>query len=417
MFFEAQLQRWADTLRKTASIPLRVELWNGHCIDLAPEFTVKVRVTKPAAAVYLLTPNLAWLGEAFVKGHLAAEGPVREILGIAEALSRHSPMRPPLLRFWRRPGRHTRRSDANAIEYHYDVSSDFYRLWLDRNMVYSCAYFKTGEEDIHTAQEQKLDHICRKLMLKPGERLLDIGCGWGGLIRWAAQHYAVDAIGITLSRHQHEYAAARIAAEGLGHRCRVVLQDYRDLAGEACFDKIASVGMFEHVGLKNLALYFGVIHRLLRKGGLILNHGITSMSPDGNEVGLGAGEFIDRYVFPHGELPHLSLAIREMAGEGLEVADVESLRPHYAQTLIQWYTRLERRASQAKALAGERRYRIWLVYLAGCAHAFEQGWVSIHQVLAAKASGAAIHPLPWTREWMYAPQPAADEASRQVARR
>lgn len=417
MFFEAQLQRWADNLRKTASIPLRIELWNGRFIDLASQITVKVRVTKPAAAVCLLTPNMAWLGEAFVEGGLDVEGPVCEVIRIAEALSRHCPVRPPLLRFWRQPGRHTRRRDAKAIEYHYDVSNEFYSLWLDRNMIYSCAYFKTGEEDIHTAQEQKLDYICRKLMLKPGDRFLDIGCGWGGLIRWAAKHYGADATGITLSRNQHQYAAARIEAEGLERRCRVLFQDYRDLSGEGCFDKIASVGMYEHVGLKNLPLYFGAMHRLLRKGGLILNHGITAMSPDSKEVALGAGEFIDRYVFPHGELPHLSLAIREMAGQGLEVADVESLRPHYAQTLIQWYTRLERNAIEAKALAGERRYRIWLVYLAACAHAFEQGWVSVHQVLAAKTRGATISPLPWTREYMYAPQPAAGKATLLLARK
>lgn len=402
MFFEAQLKRRADNLRNTAPIPLRIELWNGHVIDLAPAVTVKVRVTRPSAAVYLLMPNLARLGEAFVEGHLEVEGAVRDVIRIAEALSRHSPVQSPLLSFWPRSKRHTRRRDAQAIEYHYDVSNDFYRLWLDRNLVYSCAYFKTGEEDIHTAQERKLDHICRKLMLKPGERFLDIGCGWGGLIRWATRHYGVHATGITLSRNQQQYAATRIAVDGLGHRCQVLLQDYRDFPGEECFDKIASVGMFEHVGLENLPVYFGVIHRLLRRDGLVLNHGITSMDPGSREVGLGAGEFIDRYVFPHGELPHLSLAIKQMAGQILEVVDVESLRPHYAQTLSHWFTRLERNGIEARAIAGERRFRIWLVYLAGCAHAFEQGWVSVHQVLAAKTSGVAVSPLPWTREYIYA---------------
>ncbi|MBI2311434.1 MAG: class I SAM-dependent methyltransferase [Betaproteobacteria bacterium] len=409
MFFEAQLRRLAENLRAAASIPLRIKLWNGHLIDLAPEPAVTVRVTRPSAAIYLLMPNLAWLGKAFVEGHLEVEGPIREVIRIGEALSRHRPAQFPLSRFLRRPGRHSRRSDAGAIEYHYDVSDDFYRLWLDRNMVYSCAYFRAGGEDLDTAQEQKLDYICRKLMLRPGERLLDIGCGWGGLICWAARHYGVDATGVTLSRSQHQYAAARIESEGLGQRCRVLLQDYRDIPGDESFDKIASVGMFEHVGLKNLPVYFGAIHRLLRKGGLVLNHGITAMDPDSREVGLGAGEFIDRYVFPHGELPHLSLAIRQMACRDLEVTDVESLRPHYSRTLMHWFTRLESHADRAKDLVGDRRYRVWLVYLAGCAYAFEQGWVSVHQVLAAKTGGTGMETLRWTREYMYdEPQPAAD---------
>jgi cyclopropane-fatty-acyl-phospholipid synthase len=338
------------------------------------------------------------------------EGPVLEIIRVGEGLARAA-QSTTVPRFWRPRRHHSKRLDAEAIAYHYDVSNEFYGLWLDQQMVYSCAYFRTGDEDIHTAQSQKLDHICRKLMLKPGERLLDIGCGWGALIRWAARHYGVDATGITLSRNQHELARERIRREGLEGSCRVLLQDYRDHPGEGVYDKIASVGMFEHVGIRNLPEYFGVIRRLLKDGGWVMNHGITAMDVDNAWVGLGAGEFIERYVFPHGELPHLSLVAREMSAQGFEVADVECLRRHYARTCQLWAERLEGNHLTAKALAGERRYRIWLLYLAGCAHAFEHNWVSVHQVLGAKPPAGGRSVQPWTREHMYpaSPQRAPQE--------
>jgi cyclopropane-fatty-acyl-phospholipid synthase len=217
----------------------------------------------------------------------------------------------------------------------------------------------------------------------------------------AAARYGVKALGITLSANQHALANERIAAAGLQDRCEVRLQDYRDVPGAAVFDKIASIGMFEHVGLKNLAVYFGAIRRLLADGGIVLNHGITSIDPDSRSVGLGGGDFIGRYVFPHGELPHLSLVIREMGAAGLEVMDSETLRLHYAKTLQQWSERLEGNLEKAKAFAGDKRLRIWRTYLAGCAHAFAQGWVSIQQVLAVKAGDPRQNPLPWTRDYMY----------------
>ena len=219
--------------------------------------------------------------------------------------------------------------------------------------------------------------------------------------RWAAKHYGVDATGITLSRNQHALATERIKAEGLADRCRVLLQDYRDVPGEGVYDKIASVGMFEHVGLKNLPLYFGIIRRLLKDGGVVLNHGITSVDPDSRSVGLGAGDFVERYVFPHGELPHASLALREMAAAGLEVMDIETLRLHYAKTLWHWSERLEANLDTALGFAGARRLRIWRAYLAGCARAFEQRWVSIHQMLAVKTGNPTANPLPWSRDWIY----------------
>jgi cyclopropane-fatty-acyl-phospholipid synthase len=398
MFLERRLERLVAKLRQSASIPLRLELWNGRAFDLASEPKVKIGVTSPSALRFLVSPNLMKLGYAYVEGYLRVEGPILEVFRVAESLARSAASRGSrgLHRVWR----HTKRTDRDAIQYHYDVSNDFYSLWLDRNMVYSCAYFRSESDSLELAQEQKLDHILDKLMLKPGERFLDIGCGWGALVLRAAKKYGAHATGVTLSRNQFEFASRRIREEGLESRCEVRIQDYRDIPGEGGYDKIASVGMFEHVGLRHLKAYFGKIRSLLADGGLVLNHGITSSDPDSRWVGLGAGEFINRYVFPHGELPHLSLVLHEMAGAGLEVADVESLRRHYARTCLEWAKRLEQGRERAIAAAGDKRYRIWQVYLAGCAHGFEHEWMNIYQVLARK-EGAASNPLPLTRDYMY----------------
>ena len=400
MLIESRIEKAIDELRRRAELPVAIELWNGKRYALGSHPSVTLRIPGAGALRYFLDPDLAKLGEAYVEGHIDVEGPNPDVLRAAEGLSRElggaKPGRKPrLLNF------HTRRRDAEAIRYHYDVSNDFYALWLDREMVYSCAYFRTGDEDIHAAQAQKLDHVCRKLRLQPGERFLDIGCGWGALVRWAAKHYGVEATGITLSRNQHQLANERIRAAGLESRCRVLLQDYRDVPGEGVYDKIASIGMFEHVGLKNLPLYFGAIWRLLRDGGVVMNHGITAIDPESRAVGLGAGEFIHKYVFPHGELPHLSLAIREMAAAGLEVTDVETLRLHYAKTLWHWSSRLEQTLDEARKHTDDRHLRIWRTYLAGCAHAFENRWTTIHQVLAVKSLDPRAQPLPLTREYMY----------------
>jgi len=398
MFLERRLERLIERLKESASIPLRLELWNGRAFDLVNQPTVKIGVPSPSALRFLIPPDLMKLGQAYVEGYLRFEGPILEVFRVAESLARSaaSSGRKGLRRFWR----HTRKRDRQAIEYHYDVSNDFYSLWLGRSMVYSCAYFRNETDSLDTAQEQKLDHILGKLMLRPDERFLDIGCGWGALILHAAKKYGARATGVTLSRNQYEFASKRIRDEGLEGRCEVHLQDYRDVPGEGVFDKIASVGMFEHVGLRHLKAYFEKIRCLLAEGGLVLNHGITATDPDSRWVGLGAGEFVSRYVFPHGELPHLSVVLRETASAGLEVADVESLRRHYARTCLEWARRLEQNREQAIAAAGDKRYRIWQIYLAGCAHGFEHEWMNIYQVLARKQGGAS-NPLPLTRDYMY----------------
>jgi cyclopropane-fatty-acyl-phospholipid synthase len=400
VFLENRLEKLVEHVRATEPVPLRIKLWSGKDYELGPDPMVTVTVPKATALRYLVAPDLAQLGEAYVEGHIDLDGSVHDVFQVGAKLARVSTgggVLAPLAKL----AAHTRSRDKEAIEYHYDVSNDFYALWLDRNMVYSCAYFKSADDSLDRAQEQKLDHILAKLMLAPGERFLDIGCGWGALIFRAVEKFGAHAVGITLSRNQHDYVREKIRAKGLAERCEVRLQDYRDVPAEGGYDKIASVGMFEHVGLKNLGVYFTRIRELLKDGGLALNHGITSVDPDSRGVGLGASDFIGRYVFPDGELPHLSLVEREMSAAGFEVTDVESLRRHYAMTTGSWASRLEAQKEKARAIAGEKRYRIWSVYLAGCAHAFAHGWINIYQVLAGKASGAGISRLPLTRDYMY----------------
>ncbi|WP_035054179.1 SAM-dependent methyltransferase [Andreprevotia chitinilytica] len=399
MFWSQRFEQFVATLSQGSSLPLALHLWNGERYAFSPEPTVTLTLPSQSSLMYFWQPSLHKLGEAYVEGHLHIDGPPHDIFKVGVELASRFLKPTKRLRQLRPALRHRREQDAEAIRYHYDVSNAFYRLWLDRNMVYSCAYFEDGEETLDEAQEKKLDHILRKIQLKPGETLLDIGCGWGALILRAARDYGAKATGITLSEQQFELTQQRIHAAGLQHRCKVLLCDYRDMEGR--FDKITSVGMFEHVGLKNLPAYFGKIHSLLKEGGLVLNHGITSSDLDGGDTPYGSADFIDRYVFPHGELPHVSLAMREMAGAGLEVVDAESLRRHYAKTLTIWAERFEANADQVRAIAGEKRYRIWRLYLAGCAWAFRNDWVSIYQLLGCKAGGPEQNPLPMSRGYQY----------------
>ncbi|MFZ4480992.1 MAG: class I SAM-dependent methyltransferase [Rhodoferax sp.] len=398
MFFEKRFMRTVEQIRSQVSVPLRIELWNGRSFDFCGEPSVTVTIPNPSALRYFIAPNLNNLGEAFVEGHIGVRGTPRNIFQVAEGLARSMTSKLPSALHWLT--NHSRDRDRAAIEYHYDVSNDFYALFLDPNMVYSCAYYRSDADTLEAAQMQKLDHILNKLMLRPGDRFLDIGCGWGALMLRAAQRGAI-ATGITLSKNQFEQAHQQIGRAGLQQRCQVMLCDYRDLPGRQTYDKIASVGMFEHVGLGNLQTYFQTIHRLLRQDGLALNHGITSSDIDSRWIGMGAGEFIDRYVFPEGELPHVSLALKEMAGAGLEVLDLESLRRHYARTCAAWSDNLEAHSATAIRIAGERRYRIWQIYLAGCAHGFSNGWMNLYQILCSKAENTDAPRQPLTREYMY----------------
>ena len=386
---------------KEVSAPVNIRLWNWRLIQAPGSPPVTLTVKSASALAQLANPALGKLARSFVEGEIDIEGPMRETLRAGEALvsgqnSVYGALSP-AWKWWR----HNRQADRRNIQRHYDVGNDFYGLWLDRNRVYSCAYFKSFDDTLDAAQEQKLDHICRKLLLRPGERLLDIGCGWGGLILWAVRNYGVKALGITLSEGQHAYATERIRELGLQDRCEVRLLDYRDVPEDQPFDKISSVGMFEHVGRHNLPVYFAKIDRLLKPGGLVMNHGITTNSLDNAQLGGGIGEFVEDYVFPGGELMHVSYVMQEMARHGLEVWDAECLRPHYARTLWHWVERLEVSKDAARAMVGEKALRIWLIYMAGSAHAFSRSWISIYQLLGVKTHRDGSQPMPPTRAHLY----------------
>jgi cyclopropane-fatty-acyl-phospholipid synthase len=380
-------------------LPLRLKLWNGHQVDLGPAPSVTIVVKDPRLVSDFTHPSLDLLGTAFVEGRLEMEGSITEVVRLCDELTHALTGDDELASPFRT--HHDKDTDAASIAYHYDLSNDFYQLWLDREMVYSCAYFKTGNESLEQAQLDKLEHLCRKLRLKPGEYLLDVGCGWGGLARFAAREFGAKVMGITLSREQLNLARERVRAEGLDGQIDLQLLDYRDLPQDGRFDKVVSVGMFEHVGHANLALYAERLFGAVREGGLVMNHGITARHTDGRPVGRGAGEFIGRYVFPNGELPHLSMISASLSEAGLEIVDVESLRPHYARTLEQWSSRLESRLEEAAAMVPEHALRIWRLYLAGCAYAFAKGWINLHQILAVKAYSDGRTELPLTRADLY----------------
>lgn len=384
-------------------LPIRIELPDGAPLELGPEPRVTLRVLDPALLAGTQRPGLDELAEAYVERRIEIDGPIQDVIEVAAGLSRilaasgvaeGSPGRV-------RPA-HAREQDAEDISYHYDLSNDFYRLWLDPEMVYSCAYFPTGREGLAEAQLAKLRLVCRKLRLQPGHYLLDVGCGWGALARLAAREFGVRVLGITLSREQLRLARARVRAEKLQDRVQLELMDYRDLPRDGRFDRIASIGMVEHVGHANLPAYCRGLHDALRPGGLLLNHGITATHTDpARQQGSEGARFIHRYVFPHGEVPHLALVVAGLSDAGLEVADVENLRPHYARTLACWSQSLERHLVQARRLVPEKTLRIWRLYLAGCAWAFRQGRVQIHQVLATRPRGDGGQELPWSRGDVY----------------
>jgi cyclopropane-fatty-acyl-phospholipid synthase len=400
VFTEIKLAAWSSGVRSKVSLPLRVELWNGQRLDFSSEPPrVIIRVPSPSALRYLLSPSLYNLGRAYVEGAIEVQGRAVDMINMGNALaaSSASPHRR-LSHALRLVSPHTREKDAAAIRYHYDVSNEFYGAWLDPGMVYSCAYFENGDEDLATAQLKKIDHILRKIALQPGQTLLDIGCGWGALAIRAAQRHGARCVGITLSENQARLAREQVARAGLQGRVEIRLQDYRDVQGQ--FDRITSVGMFEHVGVQHLPAYFRHISDLLAPGGVVMNHGITSTDVDSRSSPYGGGEFIDRYVFPHGELAHLATVVKTMQEGGLEVRDVENLRRHYARTCAIWTDNFENNAEQIRKLTDPKRFRIWHVYLAGCAYAFAHDWISLYQVVCGKA-GQDPGQIPWSRRYMY----------------
>jgi cyclopropane-fatty-acyl-phospholipid synthase len=402
LFAQHRLDTWISGIRGKIALPLRIELWNGQAIDFSSDPPrVTVRLPSPSATRYLLTPSLANLGAAYVEGTIEVKGAASDMIEIVNALARTTLTAQGKFAGIVRHLQHDKRADAAAIRYHYDVSNDFYAHFLDPQMVYSCAYFEHGDETLAEAQSKKIDHILKKIRLQPGQRLLDIGCGWGALVLRAAQRYQARCVGVTLSENQCALARERVARAGLQRQVEIRLQDYRDVTGQ--FERITSVGMFEHVGVKNLPAYFSTINRLLTEDGLALNHGITSTDPDNREMPYGAGEFISRYVFPQGELAHLGHVLKAMQQGALEVLDVENLRRHYARTCALWLANFEANQVPIRELAGDRRFRIWHVYLAGSSYAFDQDSISLYQIICGKA-GRGAQALPWSRNYMYAAQ-------------
>ncbi|TFW10606.1 class I SAM-dependent methyltransferase [Oxalobacteraceae bacterium OM1] len=399
MFWEKKLVDWVADFRERTPLPLRLELWNGERLDFSDEAPqVTVRVPQASSLTTFLEPSLYNLGKAYVEGKIDVEGRLQDIIAIGTTLAKQTLKAEGKFSRLTRTFQHTREKDKEAISYHYDVSNDFYRTWLDENMVYSCAYFENGDEDLGTAQLKKIDHILTKIQLRPGQTLLDIGCGWGALVLRAAQKYGARCVGITLSQKQYELARERVQRAGVADRVEIRLEDYRDVHGT--FDRITSVGMFEHVGKKNLPLYFTKMRSLLADDGMAMNHGITSTDPNDGETAYGGGEFIEKYVFPHGELNHIGTVLRTMQEGGLEALDVENLRRHYARTCALWADNFEGHAKDVRAMVDEKTFRIWRVYLAGCAYAFAQDWIAIYQVVCTKA-GRAASALPWNRRYMY----------------
>ncbi|MEG0046447.1 MAG: cyclopropane-fatty-acyl-phospholipid synthase family protein [Comamonas sp.] len=420
-FMKNLLSTLAPLLEKLP-VTVSVQLPSGE--RTGPEDSaVQLIFRSPKAFAALVGGEVGSVASAIVEGWVEVQGSPRDIMAVAAGLLHGDPVSHTpswlgqTISKARSLAMHTLTHDAEQIQFHYDLSDDFYALWLDPRRVYSCAYYKDAGMTLAQAQEAKLDHICKKLKLQPGERFWDIGSGWGGLIFWAAEHYGVQAHGITLSRNQFDHVQRLIAEKGLQGRVQVELRDYRQMEGVQPFDKIGSVGMFEHVGSANLTEYFETIYSMLKPGGLALVHGITAGGVSNVELGAGMGDFINRYIFPGGELMHVSRVLHDVAASGLEMVDTENLRPHYARTLWAWSDALEAQLGEAQAILqaqydeakAAKAIRAYRLYLAGSAMGFEHGWIALHQMLCSRPDGdlntgvirGAQSGYPFNREYIY----------------
>ncbi len=407
--------------------PFDISYWDGSIDRGRGSADFALVINRPGALRrMLLPPSEVSIVEAFLSGDVGVTGNLESAATLGDAINARLRFVSTIARLARhllalpsrdasddvrsaraehsvgRTGRrHDEDRDRSAIQFHYDVGNDFYALWLDERLVYSCAYWTSPSELLEDAQVAKLDLVCRKLRLRPGERLLDVGCGWGALVIHAARTYGVTAVGVTLSEAQAKLARERIAAAGLSDVCTIEIRDYRDLGG-ATFDKIASVGMVEHVGVENLPRYFSALHFALEPGGLLLNHGIVNVTASRPLRALERverrlwrrDEFIDQYVFPDGKLGPLHAVISAAETAGLETRDVESLREHYVLTLREWLRRLEQHAAETIAIAGERVFRTWRLYMAASANGFATGRLNVVQTLLAKPDGQGRVALP-----------------------
>jgi cyclopropane-fatty-acyl-phospholipid synthase len=398
---------------RLAALPFTVRFWDGSIIPAAGDGPALLIRDKRAIGQLLYEPSEIGLTRAWVEQSLDLDGDLERVLAARNrysglhltALERvrlaFAAVRAAGVGILRRPTvpgiearprgrRHSLARDREAVRHHYELSNRFYRLLLGPSMVYSCAYFEDPDESLEDAQERKLETICRKLRLAAGERLLDVGCGWGSLLVYAARHHGVRGVGVTLSDAQAELARQRLDEAGVQDQVEIRVCDYREVE-DGPYDKVASVGMYEHVGRAQLGRYVEHVRRLLRPGGLFLNHGIARLDqrlrpPD---------TFISRYVFPDGELHPVTDVMSAMLDSDLEVRDLESLREHYVLTLHRWLANLDARREDAVREVGEARARVWRLYLLGAAHAFTTGEISVFQVLSAR--GGAAHGLPLSR--------------------
>jgi cyclopropane-fatty-acyl-phospholipid synthase len=408
-----------ELLREYHPRNFAVELWGGTCWDAEPgqfrRFGWKINRAGTVRQVFAALNHLTF-AEAFIYGDFDLDGDLEGVFPLIEYLLRKNwsdkqkgrlntllnalpgagdlrPVRHGL----RLPGRaHSRERDRAAIEHHYGLSNDFYSVWLDKQMVYSCAYFHGQTEDLDVAQKQKLEYVCRKLRLRAGERLLDIGCGWGGLITHAAQEYGVNAVGITLSAQECLGAEQRSLRAELAGRCQVKLLDYRDLAEPAAYDKIASLEMIEHVGAENLAEYFRRVYQALRPGGTFLLQFIARTQNPAESL---EPELDNVYVLPDAEILPLHTVYAAAEASGLVLRDLENLQEHYALTLRHWSRGLEQNAEQSRRLLDEVTYRAWVLHVAGRAHDFACGKLSVYQALLVKKPPK--DGVPYTREDWY----------------
>jgi cyclopropane-fatty-acyl-phospholipid synthase len=416
----------ADMVRKLTADepPLRFEAYDGS--GFGPRDTgVTMRLVNERGLRFLVTaPGDLGMARAYVAGDLLLEGvhpgdpyealrlmgswrgrrpTAAEIASIVRELGwrRLVPPEPPPqehLPRWRRVAeglRHSRLRDSEAIHHHYDVSNSFYEKVLGPSMAYTCAVFPTADATLEEAQAEKFDLVCRKLDLKPGQRLLDVGCGWGGMVRHAAKHYGVTALGITLSAEQAKWAQLAIQHDRLDN-AEIVHGDYRDAPG-ADYDAISSIGLTEHIGVQNYTAYFGFLHDKLRVGGRLLNHCITRPH---NDTKVTTGAFIDRYVFPDGELTGSGRIITAAQDAGLEVRHEENLREHYALTLKQWCANLVDNWEACVADVGEPTAKVWGLYMAGSRYGFESNEIQLHQVLCAKPSESGDASWPLRPTWL-----------------
>jgi cyclopropane-fatty-acyl-phospholipid synthase len=398
-----------------------VRFWDGSVWQpddgREPRFTIVLRHPGSVRAMFW-PPRELTLSEAYIYDDFDIEGEIEAVFELADHFLAREPGLSERLRLMRRVltlpseqrprvgrgpaqlgGRRTSLERARqAIAYHYDVSNDFFELWLDPTMAYSCAVFESAAEDLDTAQLRKLDYVCRKLRLRPGDRLLDIGCGWGALVLHAVRHFGVEAVGVTLSREQAKLCSIRIREAGLEDRCRVELRDYREVDKHESFDKLVSVGMYEHVPHVALVDYFGHAWRLLKPGGVFLAHGIASSIAIPTHTG---PTFFASYVFPDHDVVPISTVLTAAEKSRLEVRDVESLREHYALTTRRWRERLEARHDDARRVTSESVYRVWRLMLAGAEHRFARGHASVYQTLLAKPDGGDAG-LPLSRADWYA---------------